>query len=88
MSKGKSYLFNKQTAGKKVKTKNGKTFTLLNPAEKGARACAELKSGKNVYTGEVLTDTQLAFRSGFVAAQQASAAAFRAKNPRYKRKTK
>ena len=79
MPKGVPAKFNKQKVGVKVKTKSGKTFTLLNPSEKGAKAAVELRSGRNIYTGEYLSDTQLAFRSGYLAAQKDSAQCFNAK---------
>ena len=79
MAKGVPAKFNKQKVGVKVKTKNGKTFTFLNPSEKGSKAAVELRSGRNVYTGEYLTDTQLAFRSGYLAAQKDSANCYNAK---------
>lgn len=75
-------LFNKQRAGVKVKTKKGKTFTLLNPAEKGQKCAAELKSGRNVYTGEHLTDTQKAYRSGYLAARTDSSKCYKSKKKR------
>lgn len=62
--------------GKKVKTKSGKTITLLNPAEKGRKFADELKTGMH-YTndgeykpdknGEIgLSDTQRAYRAGYL----------------------
>lgn len=73
--------------------------TLLNPAEKCRKYASQLhtktamtnefkrkkdKNGKNI----VLTDTQLAYRAGYLAHASDSQKAFRAKNPDYKRKTK
>ena len=79
MPKGQRAKFNKQTAGVKCVTKKGKRFTLLNPAEKGSKFAVELRTGRNVYTGEHLTDTQKAYRSGFLKAQKDSARCFNAK---------
>lgn len=49
MAKGQRAHFNKQKAGHKCTTKNGKTFTLLNPHEKGCKSAVELHSRKNIY---------------------------------------
>lgn len=84
MPKGQPAKFNKQKVGVKVKTKNGKTFTLLNPSEKGRKAAVELKSGRNIYTGEYLSDTQLSYRSGYLAAQKDSANCYNAKKRKRK----
>lgn len=86
MAKGKRAHFNKQTAGVKCETRNGKVFTLLNPHEKGSKAAVELRSGRNVYTGEYLSGTQKAYRSCYLAAQKDSARCYNAKkNLGYKR---
>ncbi len=73
---------------------------LLNPAEKGLKYSIEMRhkraltnSGKRKIdkkTGKtkVLTEKQLAYRAGYLAHQKDSNKAFRAKHPRYKRKTK
>jgi len=82
MPKGKKAYFNKQKAGVKVKTKNGKTFTLLNPAEKSAKSAVELRSGRNIYTGAYLTNTQKSWRSGYLAAQKDSANCYNSKKKR------
>ena len=82
MPKGQRARFNKQTAGVKCVTKNGKKFTLLNPAEKGSKCAVELRTGRNVYTGEHLTDTQKAWRAGFLQAQKDNARCFNAKKTR------
>ena len=84
MAKGKKAKFIKQFTGVKVKTKNGKIFTLLNPDEKARKCAVELRSGRNVYTGAHLTDTQLAHRSGYLEARKDSARCFNATKKRYK----
>jgi len=61
---------------RKVKTKKGKTFTLLNPAEKGRKAAWELKNGCNAFTSEVLSKTQRSYRSGYLAARSDNAKAY------------
>lgn len=82
-----------------VKSKRGKDVTLLNPNEKGNKAYAELAYGVHMTNdGRVktdkagnateLTDTERAYRSGYLAAQKDSRKAFRANNPNYKSKTK
>ena len=80
MSKGKKAHFDKQTAGVKCKTKSGKTFTLLNPKEKGDKCAVELRSGRNIYTGEYLSNTQKAYRSGYLASRKDSAKCYKANN--------
>lgn len=85
MAKGQRAHFNKQKAGHKCTTKNGNTFTLLNPHEKGCKSAVELHSRKNIYTGEDLSDTQLAYRSGYLAAQKDSARCYNANKKKPKR---
>lgn len=85
MAKGQRAHFNKQKAGHKCTTKNGKTFTLLNPHEKGCKSAVELRSGRNVYTGKELTDTQLSYRSGYLDAQKDSARCYNANKKKPKR---
>ena len=58
--------------------KNGGKVVLLNPAEKGKRYARELKHGKNVNTKEELTDTQRAYRSGYLSARSDSAKCYNA----------
>lgn len=73
-----------------VRRKNGKRVVLLNPAEKGAKAAAELKVGvKLTNDGQVkrdkygnaipLTDTEKAWRSGVLSARRDSADCYNAK---------
>lgn len=78
-------------------TKTG--FVLLNPAEKGLKYTIELRHKKAITndgqrkidknTGKQikLTKEQLAYRSGYLSSCHDSQKAFRAKHPRYKRKT-
>lgn len=76
--------------GKKVRTNNGKTITLLNPSEKAGKYAAELKTGirytneggyKADANGDVgLSDTQRAYRSGYLDARKDDAKAFKSKN--------
>lgn len=76
---------------KTVYNKNGKKIVLLNPAEKGAKAAAELKMGYHITNDKQyksdedgyaipLTDTQKAWRSGYLAARKDSADCYNAKN--------
>lgn len=72
---------------------------LLNPSEKALKYSIEIKHKKALTnagkrkidkkTGKtkVLTKEQLAFRAGYLAHQKDSNKAYRAKHPRYKRKT-
>ena len=75
-------VFNKRT---------GKNSVLLNPAEKGRKYSAELKAGihatndhqiKRKKNGQPirLTDTQKAYRSGYLAARKDNAKCYNAKN--------
>ena len=70
--------------------KNGKKIVLLNPAEKGAKAAAELKVGvhgtndqkikRDKFGNPIpLTDTEKAWRSGYLAARKDSANCYNAK---------
>lgn len=71
--------------------KNGKKIVLLNPAEKGAKAAAELKTGYRITNDKQykadehgyvipLTDTQKAWRSGYLAARKDSANCYNAQH--------
>lgn len=81
-----------------VINRRGKEVTLLNSAEKGNKYALELKGGraltnkldiKKDYDGNprALSDTQKAYRSGYLQAHKDSAKAFKHRHPRYKRKT-
>ena len=73
--------------GTKVKNKKGKTVTLLNPAQKGKKYSLELKekyaisnSGKYRVDEDgpiPLSDTQLAYRSGYLDARKDSARCYK-----------
>ena len=58
-------------------TKSGKKLVFLNPSEKGKRFARQLKSGKD-QKGNTLSDTAKAWRSGYLAARQDSAKAYKA----------
>ena len=70
-----------------IKDKKGRTRTLLNPSEKGAKFAAELRTGirktndgrnKADKNGDVgLTKEQRAYRSGYLDAQKDSARAWK-----------
>ena len=82
----------------KIKTSTGKTVTLLNPSEKGAKFAKELKTGvartndgrykidSNSKKAIRLTNEQRAFRSGYLSAQSDSAKAYNAVHKKGKRK--
>jgi len=72
-----------------VKTKKGKEIILLNPSEKGRKFASELGAGvKYTNAGEVkydknnkpvtLSNTQKAFRSGYLQARKDGARAYKA----------
>ncbi len=73
----------------KVKSKSGKTVTLLNPSEKGSKYARELKENykrTNALSfkldkdgkGMKLTDVERAYRSGYLDAQKDSAKCYNA----------
>lgn len=73
----------------KVKNRRGRTVTLLNPAERGRKFADELGNGvkltnnfmiKTTPTGSPirLTDTEKAYRSGYLAARKDNAKAYKA----------
>ena len=74
----------------KVKSRNGKDVTLLNPSEKGRKYADELRNGvKQTNEGmlkwgddgkpERLTDKAKAYRAGYLDAQKDSAKAYKSK---------
>ena len=73
--------------GTKIKDKKGRTITLLNPAQKGKKYSQELKEGYAISNsgkyridedGPIpLTDTQKAFRSGYLSARKDSAKVYK-----------
>ena len=76
-----------------VKNRRGKRITLLNPSEKSRKFAVELKHNvaitndgikKKTKTGKVkhLSDTQKAFRSGYLQARKDNAKAFIARKQR------
>lgn len=74
------------------KTKNGKEVTIYNPSEKGKMYALDLKLGKNINHKE-LSNTQKAYRSGYLKAQNDNAKAYNARkfkeeNPDYQNKSK
>lgn len=81
----------------RVSTRRGKQVTLLNPSEKGRKCACELRTGIHVTNEGVvkcdnngnaipLTDTQKAWRSGYLAARKDSADCFNANNGKKKKK--
>ena len=71
-----------------VKTRRGKKVTLLNPAEKGRKYAAELKSGVRATNDHVvkrdkkgnkmrLTKSQRIWRSGYLSARSDEAKAYK-----------
>lgn len=82
--------FTKNTKGKGAEyvTKNGETRKALTMEQRAERYCTELKSGKNVYTGKPLTDSQKGWRAGYMAKTSQDSKVFKLQNPDYKRKTK
>lgn len=83
--KGKPVKFNK-TEGCWRLTKNGKQIKLLNIDQKSRKFAKELKVGHNVYTGEKLTKSQKAYRSGFLKYANESARIYNSKSNKKKDK--
>lgn len=83
----------------RVTNRNGKEVTLLNPSEKARKFAFEAKTKRAITndfrrkidpnTGKTkfLTKEQLAYRAGYLDAHKDSNKCFRAKHPRYQRKT-
>ena len=65
---------------KVVKTKTGKKIILLNPNEKAKRYARQLKVGKVRETGKKLSNSDRAFRVGYISAQHDNAKAYCAVN--------
>jgi len=61
----------------KVTNRNGYTVTLLNPSEKGQLYARELKDNYNPRTGDGLTKSQRAYRSGYLDARKDNAKAYK-----------
>ncbi len=80
-----------------VTNKKGKQVTLLNPSEKGRKCAAELRAGIHATNNQKikkdkngnsipLTDTEKAWRSGYLAARKDSANCWNAKNGKKNKK--
>ncbi len=65
LKKGKKAEFDKEIDG--TPYKNGdETRHRLNREERARKYCVELREGVNVYTGEKLTERQMAYRAGYM----------------------
>ena len=71
-----------------IRKSSGKKVVLLTPSEKAKRYARQMKNGKISETGKKLTKVDYAWRAGYLAHQKDETKAFKAKHPRYKRKTK
>lgn len=78
-----------------VRNKSGKDVILLNPFEKGTKMFVELQNNVHLTNDNMiktdkrgkpqhLSDTQKAYRSGYLSAQKDARKVFKAKNPNYK----
>ena len=63
-----------------IKTRKGNKVVLRNPAEKGKRYARQLKSGTVVETGKKLSNTDRAFRIGYLTARSDNAKAYKSKH--------
>lgn len=88
MAKKSNHVKQDYTISKKKKA-NGETIVtahyadgtskhLLNPAQKGRKYAKELSGKKDVYSGEKLKNTQMAYRSGYLKARSDAAKAYKA----------
>ena len=59
------------------KSKNGKKIVLRNPSEKGKRYARQLKTGVVSETGKKLSNTDRAFRFGYLKSRSDNAKAFK-----------
>lgn len=61
----------------RVKNRYGNTVVLLNPAEKGQLYARELKDNYDPKTGDGLSRSQRAYRSGYLDARKDNAKAYK-----------
>lgn len=80
-----------------VRNRRGQDVILLNPSEKGTKMFDELQNDVHITNDGMiktdkngkprrLSDTQKAYRSGYLQAQKDSRRAFKSKHPNYKSK--
>lgn len=60
-----------------VTDKKGRKKTLYNPAERASKYASDLKYGSDTVKGTKLSNTQKAFRSGYLKARKDSAEAWK-----------
>lgn len=60
----------------------GEVITIYNPAEKSRKYASDLHYGVDTVRGNDLTDTQLAWRSGYLKARKDNAKAYKANQKR------
>ena len=65
---------------KVITTRKGNKVVLRNPSEKGKRYARQLKSGKVQETGKKLSNTDRAFRIGYLTARKDNAKAWKSNN--------
>lgn len=66
---------------KVIKNKNGKVVKVLrNPSETAKRYARQMKNGKVSETGKKLTNTEMAFRAGYLQARSDNARAYKSKH--------
>ena len=87
MAKGKKVYFDIHE-GKDSLTKNNKPYKWLNPDQRARKYCVELRDKANVYSGEKLTNTQLAYRSGWLANRKQNSIIYAKKKKNKKIKNK
>ena len=89
MAKRDTRIENRNGVTHVVDVQSGKSIRiLLNPAQKRRKYVKELKTKKNAFNEKPLSNTQLAFRSGYMAANKEQTRIFKKKNPGYQRKSK
>lgn len=88
MAKRDTRIENRNGVTHVVDVQSGKSIRiLLNPAQKRRKYVKELKTKKNAFTEKPLSKTQLAFRSGYMAANKEQTKIFKKKHPDYQRKS-
>ena len=65
-----------------IRKDTGEAFTIYNPAEKSEKYASDLKYGVDTVRGNELSDTQAAWRSGYLKARKDNAKAYKANQKR------
>lgn len=69
-----------------MESKKRSKVKYCNPSVRSAKCCADLKAKKDTYTGKKLTDTQAAWRAGYLQSQRDGMEAYKRSKEFYKGK--